>query len=45
VHHFHDPDREWGSTPMGNAITPRGFIFDQVETSASIWLLNRAPGE
>ena len=39
VHHFHDPERAWGSTPMGNAITRRGFIFDQVETSASIWLL------
>ena len=39
VHHFHDPERAWGSTPMGNAITPRGFILDQVEKSASIWLL------
>jgi hypothetical protein len=40
VHHFHDPERAWGSTPMGNAITQRGFIFDQVEKSASIWLLD-----
>jgi eukaryotic-like serine/threonine-protein kinase len=24
VHHFHDPERAWGSTPMGNAITDRG---------------------
>ena len=39
VQHFHDPQTAWGSTPMGNAITRRGFIFDQVETSASIWIL------
>jgi eukaryotic-like serine/threonine-protein kinase len=43
VHHFHDPERVWGSTPMGNAITRRGFVFDQVETSASIWLLDPRP--
>jgi serine/threonine protein kinase/Tol biopolymer transport system component len=42
VHHFHDPARAWGSTPMGNAVTRRGFIFDQVETAGSIWLLEAA---
>jgi hypothetical protein len=42
VHHFHDPARAWGSTPMGNAVTPRGFIYDQVETAGSIWLLEGA---
>ena len=40
VQHFHDPDRRWGSTPMGNAITNSSFIFDQVEMSSSIWLLD-----
>jgi Tol biopolymer transport system component len=41
VHHFHNPGRVWGSTPMGNAVTQRGFIHDQMETSASIWLLEQ----
>jgi hypothetical protein len=39
VHHFHDPRRAWGSTPASNAVTARGFVFDQLDTSSSIWLL------
>jgi hypothetical protein len=42
VHHFHDPARTWGSTPMGNAVTRRGFIFLQDETAGSIWLLENS---
>jgi hypothetical protein len=42
VQHFHDPGRAWGSTPVGNAISDRGFTFDQVERSASVWLLSTA---
>jgi Tol biopolymer transport system component len=45
VHHFHDPHRLWGSTPLSNAITNRGFVFDQVETAASIWLRDRPQRE
>jgi len=41
VHHFHAPDRVWGSSPFSNAIVTNGFVFDQMETAASIWL--RAP--
>ncbi len=39
VQHVHDPQRQWGSTPMSNAVTERGFVFDQTETASSIWLL------
>jgi hypothetical protein len=42
VPHFDDPHRQWGSTSMGNAVTDRGFVFDQVETVSSIWLLDRS---
>jgi hypothetical protein len=45
VQHFHDPGRQWGSTPMGNAVTARGFVFDQIETSSSIWLLESKAGD
>jgi hypothetical protein len=40
VHHFHDPLRNWGSTSEGTAIIDRAFVFDQVELSGSIWLLD-----
>ena len=40
VHHFHDPMRNWGSTPEGTAIIDGAFVFDQVELSGSIWLLD-----
>jgi Tol biopolymer transport system component len=45
VHHFHNPARAWGSTPMGNAVTPRGFIHDQVESASSIWLMEQQPAK
>jgi Tol biopolymer transport system component len=38
VEHFHDPRKVWGSTPMSNAIVRNGFVFDQLERSASVWL-------
>jgi hypothetical protein len=40
VQHFHDPQREWGSTPMGPAIVNRAFIHLLRETTGSIWLLD-----
>jgi len=40
VHHFHDPRRLWGSSPMSNAIVEHGFVFDQMETAGSIWILD-----
>ncbi len=43
VHHFHDPARLWGSTPMSNAITDDGFFFDQLARSGGIWLRDQAP--
>jgi hypothetical protein len=39
VAHFHDPRRRWGSTPFGSAIVRNAFVFTQVETAGSIWLL------
>jgi hypothetical protein len=39
VHHFHDPQRLLSSTPFGSGIVKDAFIFDQYETTASIWLL------
>ena len=39
VAHFHDPRRAWGSTPFGSAIVRNAFVFTQVETTGSIWLL------
>ena len=39
VHHFHDPQRLLSSTPFGSGIVKDAFIYDQYETTASIWLL------
>ena len=39
VQHLHDPRRRWGSTPYGTAIVSNAFVFNQVETTSSIWLL------
>jgi eukaryotic-like serine/threonine-protein kinase len=39
VAHFHDPRRRWGSTPFGSAVVRNAFVFTQVETTGSIWLL------
>jgi serine/threonine protein kinase/Tol biopolymer transport system component len=39
VAHFHDPRRRWGSTSFGSAIVRNAFVFTQVETTGSIWLL------
>jgi eukaryotic-like serine/threonine-protein kinase len=41
VHHFHDPARLWGSTPMSNAIVDKAFVFDQLTRSGTIWLVDR----
>ena len=38
VQHLHDPRRRWGSTPYGTAIVSNAFVFNQVETTSSIWL-------
>jgi dipeptidyl aminopeptidase/acylaminoacyl peptidase len=43
VQHLHDPTRRWGSTPFGNAIVSNAFVFTQVETTGSIWLLEPEP--
>ena len=43
VHHFHDPARLWGSTPMSNAIIDNGFVFDQLARVGSIWLREQTP--
>lgn len=40
VQHFHDPQRQMGSTPFGSGIVKDAFVFDQVETTSSIWLLD-----
>jgi hypothetical protein len=40
VQHFHDPRRSWGSTTLGSAIVNNAFVFTQVKTSGSIWLLH-----
>ena len=40
VQHLHDPRRRWGSTPLGTAIVSNWFVFNQVEMTGSIWLLN-----
>jgi hypothetical protein len=39
VQHFHDPRRRWGSTPYGNAIVRRAFVFYQFESTSSIWMM------
>jgi hypothetical protein len=39
VQHLHDPRRLWGSTPLGTAIVNNAFVFGQVESTGSIWLL------
>jgi len=44
VHHFHDPQRWLSSTPFGSGIVKDGFIYDQFEITASIWLLDPSPG-
>ena len=43
VEHLHDPRRRWGSTPFGTAIVNKAFLFSQVETTGSIWLLSPSP--
>ena len=43
VQHLHDPRRRWGSTPFGTAIVRNAFVFNQVEMTGSIWLLNPNP--
>ncbi len=43
VQHLHDPRRRWGSTSFGTAIVSNAFVFSQVETTGSIWLLNPEP--
>ena len=43
VQHLHDPRRRWGSTPFGNAIVSNAFVFSQVETTGTIWLLDPEP--
>jgi hypothetical protein len=40
VQHLHDPRRRWGSTPIGTAIVNNAFVFDQVEMTGTIWLLD-----
>jgi hypothetical protein len=40
VQHLHDPRRRWGSTPFGTAIVSNAFVFNQVEQTGSIWLLD-----
>jgi hypothetical protein len=40
VQHLHDPRRRWGSTPIGTAIVENAFVFDQVEMTGTIWLLD-----
>ena len=42
VQHLHDPRRRWGSTPFGTAIVSHAFVFSQVESTGSIWLLDPA---
>jgi Tol biopolymer transport system component len=41
VQHFHDPRRLWGSTTYGSAVVSNAFVFTQIETSSSIWLLEK----
>ena len=43
VQHLHDPQRQWGSTPYGTAIVSNSFVFNQTETSGSIWLIDPGP--
>ena len=43
VQHLHDPRRRWGSTSFGTAIVSNAFVYSQVETTGSIWLLNPEP--
>ena len=40
VQHLHDPRRDWGSTPFGTAIVNGAFLFNQSESSASVWLMD-----
>jgi hypothetical protein len=40
VEHLHDPRRRWGTTPIGSAIVDNAFVFNQVEQSGKIWLLD-----
>jgi len=40
VQHFHEPQRIWGSTPFSMGIIRRAFIFDQLESTGSIWLMD-----
>jgi hypothetical protein len=39
VQHLHDPRRRWGSTPFGNAIVSNAFVFSQVESTGTIWMM------
>jgi len=43
VQHLHEPRRQWGSTPYGTAIVSNAFVFNQTETTGSIWLLDSGP--
>ena len=41
VQHLHDPRRRGVfSTPLGTAIVSNAFVFNQLETTGSIWLLD-----
>jgi eukaryotic-like serine/threonine-protein kinase len=40
VQHIHDPRLTWGSTPYGTAIVRHAFVFNQYESTGSIWLLD-----
>jgi Tol biopolymer transport system component len=40
VQHLHDPPRSWGSTPYGTAIVSDAFVFNQMESTGTIWLLD-----
>ena len=42
VQHLHDPQRRWGSTPFGTAIVNNAFVFNQIEMTGSIWLVDPA---
>jgi eukaryotic-like serine/threonine-protein kinase len=44
VQHLHNPRRRWGSTPVGTAIVNNAFVFNQVEMTGSIWLLDMSDG-
>ncbi|HEX5108768.1 MAG TPA: protein kinase [Vicinamibacterales bacterium] len=40
VQPLNDPRRRWGSTPLGSAIVSDAFVFNQVEQTGQIWLLD-----